>query len=82
MLGPLSQSPGYAIDFEGVIRARVVVLLFERCPSAIAGLVVAVHVNPIERVQSRRPLAHIREEGFEVLPSATHFDAPRAVIFP
>ena len=56
-------------------------LLFGPCrPSAVAGLVVAVGVDPVKRVIARRPLSHILKECLEaVAPALAHCDAATAI---
>lgn len=49
------------------------------CPSAVAGFVVAIVVDPIERVVRGRALAHIREECLEVNPAGANLDSAVSV---
>lgn len=52
-----------------------------RCPSTIAGFVVAVIVDPVERVFKRWARPHIGEEIAEVaVPSGANFNPPAAVV--
>jgi hypothetical protein len=61
------------------IPARVVRLDGVRRPSAIARLVVAIGVDPVDRL-SRGTLAHVAKEGTEVIsPFFAHGDATTAV---
>src|SRR5688572_6652347 len=49
-------------------------------PAAVARLVVAVHVEPVERVFRRRPRTHVLQERFERIPPLADADAPAAVV--
>lgn len=53
------------------VGARISTLLFNRCPSAIAWLVVAVYVNPINAVTSTWLWPHVLVEGFKTVHPLT-----------
>ena len=58
--------------------ATVSGLLFRCGPSAVAGLVVPVHVDAVQTAPGW-PLAHVRQEVFESLPSVTDANAAQSV---
>jgi hypothetical protein len=61
--------------------ASVVVVLFARGPSAVAGLIVPVVVDPVDSVSGSRSLAHVRKEvGEGCFPAFTYADASSAVV--
>lgn len=58
----------------------VVRLLYRCCPTAIARLVVSVHVFSLERMSRRRASSDVRQEALEAIrPSLTHRDAAGAI---
>jgi hypothetical protein len=62
-------------------RATIPSLLRSCGPTHVAGLVVPVIVDAIERVRGRRTWTHVREEGLEGLsPRATHANPAGAVV--
>ena len=63
------------------IAASVTVLDLRRRPSAIAGFVVSVVVDPVKR-HPRRTFAHVFKEWFERLPTVAKRDASATVVFP
>lgn len=62
-------------------RARIGALLFLCGPTAIAGLVVAVVVDAVQRPPIR-PLSHIRQEAFKAHPSRTDRNPSAPVVAP
>ena len=73
---------GASIDCDHPIRSAIVVLFARRRPSAIAELVVAIVVKPIQRITGRAP-AHVgKKRGEVVSPSLTHRDSAPAVQSP
>lgn len=55
-------------------------LLFPRRPSAIAGSIIAISIDAINRVIFGGLFAHIRQECFKTIgPTITHFNATRSI---
>lgn len=78
---PLGNGQRFAIPRQESVLARVVVLLFQRFPSAIRKFVVAVVVDAPKAVTGRWAKTHVANEGGEGLsPAFAHRDSATAVI--
>lgn len=76
---PLGVRLGETIDGHKSVFSRVVRLLFICSPSAVAGFIIAVHVNTVD-LHSHRLVSHILQESEEVIPPLTNGDSPTAVV--
>lgn len=78
-LGPVPQAFRLAAEREEQVPARVARLFTAGSPAAIAGLVIAVVVDPLDRGLLRRR-AHVGEEVLELQPAFADRDPAAAVI--
>ncbi len=80
---PISNAQSYIINGYHAVLARISSLHAGRRPPTIAGLVIFVVVDPIQRMLLRRALTHVFIEILKTgLPSLTHLDAASAVARP
>lgn len=75
----LAEAYPIPIDLDHPRPARVVGLFRSRYPLAVFWLIVAVYINPLDRVTFGSG-SHVRKEVPEVKPAITHRDPSRAVI--
>jgi hypothetical protein len=80
-LGPLGNRSRHTVNADGSVRSLVPGLRGPSSPSAVAGFVVPVDVDPIDRVFRGRPGPHVGEEclvGFK--PTLAHGDPTATVV--
>jgi hypothetical protein len=63
----------------GPVSRRVAHLGGLRCPNAVAGRIVSIHIAPFKR-PSERPLSHVGEERLKFVPSFADGNSPSAVV--
>lgn len=81
MAFPVGHGSTCVVEFNEVIRPRVIRLDNRFCPPTIAGFVVAVYINAINRMSDRaRP--HIFEECFKTFaPALAHVNVATSIIW-
>ena len=80
LAGPVCKALGFAVELNPMVVPRVSVLFHLRGPFTVVWLVVAMVVDPFNRVGWRRPWPHVGTEGRKRLPPAdTDRDASASV---
>lgn len=77
---PLDEGERLSPERQPHIVASIAMLLDRGRPAAVSRLVIAVIVNPVNRVLGRRARPHIREEVLEGSPAIAHGDTSPAVV--
>lgn len=76
---PVGEAKCFALEREETVAAKVSVLFGGSSPSAVAWLIAAVVIDPIDGVLARRFRAHISEKVSEVMPRLAYGNAPSAI---
>lgn len=80
-LAPCRHWQGLATESQQSVGACVSILFLASSPSAIAGLVVAVIVDAVNRVLGRRSRPHVRNKILEPVPSLADLDSSGSVVW-
>ena len=77
---PFRDTHARAAKLKNYICSCVSRLLFLCCPSAVAGFIVTVVVDAINRQFARWPFSHIGQEVLKLTPPIAHANAPSAIV--